>query len=155
MTKTDEENRMTANRIRGSRGRHGGRIVFWLIGCFAFVAGCGTSDVAIEGTVTLDGQPLADVQVLFDQPKVKDGNSFAGRTDAEGHYVLKAIREELTEPVAGEYRVSLTTAVAGRDALEHTPLPKERIPKKYRGGQLTFELPESGTNEANFELRSK
>ena len=146
---------MTAYGTQSIPGWHAWRDMCWWLVCFTMVAGCAPSDVAVEGTVTLDGQPLADVQVLFDQPKIKDGNSFAGRTDAEGHFVLKSIREQLTEPVAGEYRVSLTTAVAGRDALEHTPIPKERIPKQYRGGQLTFDLPEAGTNEANFDLRSK
>ena len=126
--------------------------------CFAAVVllvGCGTKEVPIEGTVTLDGEPLPGVQVLMDQPDVSRGNSFSGRTDDVGHFVLKSINEELNLPVAGSYRVSLTTAMLDRDALEDAPMPKERIPKQYRNGALTFDLPETGTLEAEFALKSR
>ena len=120
------------------------------------VIGCGgNKNVNIEGKITLDGSPLEGVQVLWDQPDSPGGNSFAGRTDASGHFQLKSLREELVDPVAGNYRISLTTAVADRDATEHEPVPKERIPKKYQNGQLTFDLPAAGTTEANFALTTK
>lgn len=123
--------------------------------CMLLLVGCGTKDVPIEGTITLDGEPLAGVQILFDQPDKSPSNSFSGRTAEDGHYVLKSISEELSSPVAGTYRVSLTTSVPDRDATESDPMPKERIPKKYRDGSLTFDLPEGGTLEANFDLKSK
>ncbi len=67
----------------------------------------------------------------------------------------------------GKYRVSLTTAVADPSApvvpqrsssafySDEPPVLPERIPPAYRGGQLTFEVPEDGTEEANFDLKSK
>ena len=117
--------------------------------------GCGPSEIIIEGIVTLDGDPLEGVQVLFDQPDANNANGFAGRTDQDGHFSLKSVGEEISGDVAGTYRVSLTTAVLGRDALENTPMPPERIPKAYRNGKLTFDVPEGGTTEANFDLQSK
>ena len=131
--------------------------------CFVLLAmamllpqtGCGPRSVPIQGTVTLDGAPLEGVQILFDQPEAKVGNSFSGKTDGDGRFVLKLVSEEISTPVAGEYRVTLTTAVADRDALENTPLPKERIPKQYRNGVLTFDLPDGGTLDAEFALKSK
>jgi hypothetical protein len=39
--------------------------------------------------------------------------------------------------------------------LKSSPPPPERIPRGYRGGKLTFTLPEGGTDQANFELKSK
>ncbi len=117
--------------------------------------GCGSATVPIEGMITLDGQPLPGVQVLFDQPTTPNGNSFAGKTDQQGRYSLHLVGEESDAPVAGMYRVTLTTAVAERTALEHTPLPPERVPKKYRDGSLQFEVPKGGTDKADFTLTSR
>jgi len=128
-------------------------VVLWLfIGPFA---GCGTQPIPIEGTITLDGEPLAGVQVLFDQPQASDGKSFAGKTDDRGRFVLHRVGDDPGDQVAGNYRVTLTTAVADRDATEHTPLPPERIPKQYRHGSLQFEVPAGGTDSADFVLMSR
>lgn len=127
----------------------------WLVCIVTGIVGCGAKVVPIEGTVSLDGNPLPDVQVLLDQPDNPSSNSFSGKTNDSGHFVLQSVHEELRDPVAGTYRVSLTTAVLGRDALENTPTPKERIPKQYRNGKLTFDLPEDGTANADFDLESK
>lgn len=119
------------------------------------LTGCGTPTMQVEGTITLDGEPLPGVQVLFDRPEDGSAPSFAGRTDPSGHFVLRNIGGEIKSDASGTYRVSLTTAVATRDATEHTPLPKERIPQHYLDGSLTFDLPPSGTTEAHFELTSR
>lgn len=123
--------------------------------CLVFVVGCGAKQIPIEGAITLDDEPLDSVQILLDQPDVDGGNSFAGKTDEEGHFVLHSVGGEPTEEVAGKYRVSLTTAVAPLDATEHDPLPPERIPKHYRDGTLSFTVPEGGTDQANFELTKR
>ena len=136
--------------VRGMLG-HGILLCLFMV----TVLGCGSNTVHIEGTITLDGKPLPGVQILLDQPNVTGGNNFAGKTDQDGHYVLRLVGEELNGPAAGLYRVTLTTAVAERDALEYTPLPPERIPRKYRGGSLQFEVPEGGTDEADFVLTSR
>lgn len=109
----------------------------------------------IEGAITLDGNPLPGVQILFDQPNATDGKSFAGRTDDDGRFVLSPVGSDEVSGVEGKYRVSLTTAVADREATEHTPLPKELIPKRYRNGALDFEVPTGGTSEADFELTTR
>jgi hypothetical protein len=98
---------------------------------------------------------MAGVQVLFHQPDAIDGKSFAAKTDDSGHFVLHGVGGDDNGDVAGKYHVTLTTAVANRDATEHTPLPPERIPKSYRNGSLEFEVPEGGTDKADFELTTK
>ena len=123
--------------------------------CIVFFVGCGAKPIPIEGTITLDDEPLAAVQILLDQPDIDDGKSFAGKTDEEGHFVLHSVGGEPPQKVAGEYRVSLTTAVAPRDATEHDPLPPERIPKHYQDGKLSFTVPQGGTDQANFELTKR
>lgn len=125
-------------------------------GCLiSLFVGCGESPIPIQGTVTLDGQPMAGVQVLFDQPQAPNGKSFAGKTDDTGRFVLHRVGVDTDELVAGSYRVTLTTAVAARDATEHTPLPPERVPKGYRDGTLEFEVPSGGTDNANFALTTQ
>jgi len=140
----------------------------------ASCAGCGDGDgrVPVEGTITLDGQPLAGVHVLFDQPDLSPNENigYLGVTDESGRYELRPAMGEGSGVPPGEYRVSLTTAVADRSAPPAQPprgrssspfLPDvqpvlpERIPPAYRGGKLTFTVPEDGTDTANFDLKSR
>jgi hypothetical protein len=120
------------------------------------VAGCsaGKPGVPVEGMVTLDGQPMANVQVLFDQPETKSSNAYLGKTDEQGRYALKPVGRDQSGAAPGSYRVSLTTAFLEAGARDDTPLPPERIPPKYRDGKLKYDVPENGTNEANFELKA-
>jgi hypothetical protein len=150
------------------------RLTFGFSLFLACVAGCGGGGdgVTVEGVVTLDGQPLPGVQVLFDQPELppNENKGYVGRTDEQGRYVLHPSLGEGSGVPPGKYRVALTTAVydpsnppqAPREAArssaffpESAPVPPERIPPAYRGGKLTFEVPEDGTEEANFALKSK
>jgi hypothetical protein len=56
------------------------------------LAGCSRSpEVAeVSGTITLDGQPMPDVEVVFlpDPEKGNQGSSASAYTDARGHYQL-------------------------------------------------------------------
>lgn len=122
--------------------------------CLLALCGCGPAATPIEGVVTLDGQPLSGVQILFDRPDLPGGQSFSGRTNEQGRFALHALDDDSVGDVAGVYRVTLTTAVAERMATEHTPLPPERVPRKYRDGSLTFEVSDGGTTEAEFALKS-
>jgi hypothetical protein len=136
-----------------------------------FCTGCGPGEgrVPVSGVVTLDGQPLSGVHVMFDQPELSPNENigYRGITDESGRYELRpAIADDAGAP-PGKYRVSLTTAVADPTApvvtrrtgsgfySDEPPVPPERIPPAYRGGKLTFEVPADGTEEANFELKSR
>ena len=115
---------------------------------------------------------MSGVQVLFDQPElsVRENKGFVGRTNDEGRFKLSPAFDTGTAVPPGTYRVSLTTAVFDPSAPapepprtsgntpfypESPPPPPERIPPAYRGGKLTFTVPEGGTDQANFELKSK
>jgi hypothetical protein len=145
-----------------------------LLTFLASCAGCGDPDgaVPVAGTITLDGQPLAGVQVTFDQPDLgANANvAYTGRTDSQGHYTLESTSDKSSGIKPGKYRVALTTAVHDPSAPppqappptdpnffypESAPPPPERIPLPYRGGKLSFEVPADGTDQANFELKSK
>ena len=121
-----------------------------------FCAGCGGSKLAaVEGKVTLDGKPLSGVSVTFFPAgaSVNDPRLFRGVTDSDGHYVLIDPAKGRGGAEPGKYRVTLTSAVAGPNDIETTPLPPERVPSKYR--ESSFEVPAGGTRDANFDMKSK
>jgi hypothetical protein len=133
------------------------RKYFILLLGFALAAGfgCQQGGNPVEGKVTLDGAPLSGVHVAFFPAgaSVNDPTLFRGVTDENGQYALRNPIENTTGALPGKYRVSLTTAVAGPDDDETTPLPPERVPAKYRTQE--YEVPAGGTTEANFELKSR
>ena len=150
------------------------RRVLLLLSIMPCCAGCGPGGgrVEVEGVITLDGQPMPDVYVTFDQPELSPNENlgYVGRSDAEGRYSLRPMIGEGSGVPPGKFRVSLTTAVI--DATKPAPAPSpqrtaatpfppepqpppEKIPPAYRGGKLTFEVPAEGTEEANFDLKSR
>jgi len=64
--------------------------VFVACAVIVFSLGCGGGNpnvAPVTGTVTLDGQPLADATVLFN-PMGEEGSFSSGGTDANGKYEL-------------------------------------------------------------------
>lgn len=117
--------------------------------------GCGTSTELepVQGTVSLDGAPLPDVQVLFYQPGEGKESNFIGYTDDQGRFSLTTLRKESQGAAPGKYQVQLTTAFAGLDAVETDPIPSERVPPKYRS--FEYEIPEGGLPDIVFDMKSK
>lgn len=74
-----------------------------------FVAGCGPSGPVVhyvEGVIMLDGQPLADAEVIF-RP-VSEGLMAAGKTNAAGVFNLNGINTRRGGGTAeGEYGVAV------------------------------------------------
>jgi hypothetical protein len=120
-------------------------------------AGCnnGEKTVSVEGTVTLDGQPLPEAHVMFypQGASPTDQKLYFGSTDQEGKFALRSSIDGSEGAPPGKYNVTLTTAVARQDATETTPLPPERVPAKHRNKE--FEVPEDGIEDAKFELTSR
>jgi hypothetical protein len=70
--------------------------------------GCGaSSDVAVTGTVTLDGQPLTNALVTFYPEGKTPGLGGNGRTGADGKYTLTPNRKG-QGLAPGEYRVVIS-----------------------------------------------
>jgi hypothetical protein len=146
------------------------RRLAFILGIFTCCAGCGSGGgVDVSGIVTLDGQPLPGVHLTFDQPELPPNKNigYVGQTDAEGRYTLRPIMGDGSGVPPGKYRVSLTTAVAdpsapppprpaGRRATIYDESPKpppEKVPPTSRVQEFT--VPADGTEEANFDLKSK
>lgn len=118
----------------------------------------------VTGTITLDGQPLGGVAVVF-QPD--NGRPARGRTDAAGRYELTYIRQTLGTKV-GRNRVEVapdegaeesdTEDVANPDApqqpVESVKSRKPAIPARYNtNSELEVDV-KPGDNTFDFELQS-
>lgn len=126
-----------------------GLVVLGTLGCG------GPSVVPVEGTITLDGKPLASANIVLAQLRATDPGPFVGKTDAQGKFAIGTAESPASGAVVGEYRLMITTVVGG--SMEDSPLPtqKEVVPPAYRDGSQKFTVPTDGTTEANFELRSR
>jgi hypothetical protein len=113
--------------------------------------------------VTLDGKPLAGVDVSF-QPIAPEGSIEAGvgssgRTDKDGHFTLKAATKQ-NGAVVGKHRVyisSLAPQAASNDERFQRGGPPlmEKVPTKYNANSnLIIEVPAGGTAKADFALTS-
>jgi len=142
-----------------------------LCSVLALGLGCGksgpkvkTADVA--GTVLLDGRPLVDVTVVF----VGKNAQFVGmgKTGPDGKYTLDTGSiPGKRGAMPGSNQVYFTTALD--DAAKGPPIvpptdtarldPKgSPIPPKYSNPvqpALSFDVPEGGTQSADFQLSSK
>lgn len=124
------------------------------------LSGCGSSEgyslVPVSGTITLDGQPLADATVSF-QPTggATLGPGSAAVTDSSGKFELKTSEaDSRSGAVVGSHQVQITGIQDTRDASDDTvkPAAKDPVPQRYRDPGLTFDVPADGTDKANFEL---
>jgi hypothetical protein len=134
-------------------------MILWQMAICLVVAGCARTPagvVPVSGRVTLDGQPLAGAVVTF-QPiqassvPLKAGGS-AGRTDGEGRFTLMLIEPPVPGALVGKHVVTIVTATStgGDEALPFG----ERVPKAWRNGSRTFDVPVGGTTAVLFELES-
>lgn len=125
-----------------------------LLCCLTAIVGCsvkppGMPTVApTSGVVTMDGQPLANVSIVF--MTEKGGKVAFGGTDASGRYELRYSGKYMGGPV-GTNIVRITTI------LDEPPPPnwKDPIPKKYNESSELRADVKAGPNTFNFDLTSK
>lgn len=121
--------------------------------------GCGGGDgpefVTVEGTVTLDGQPVPNAMIAF-RPQGAGGGGYTsssyGGTDSDGYYYLQySISQDGAIP--GEYQVEIST-YAEADEDEGVEAHPETIPARYnRQTELTATV-EPGGGPYDFPLES-
>lgn len=130
-------------------------------------AGCAREPynvASVSGRVTVNGKPYAKLGVMF-QPVAPDksnapGPGSTGITDADGRYTLKLVGKETSGAVVGKHRVAIANYSEPGDPNDDNPQkqakPAIQIPAKYSfmEGKLTFDVPASGTNKADFELKA-
>lgn len=119
------------------------------------ITGCGTSTPGLSkvtGTVTLDGQPLADASVAFN-PHIS-GMSSSGRTDTNGRFTLQ-FSSKHNGAMVGSYKVMIMKERQPADNEKiRDPRQLQLIPFKYSyDTTLTAEVKE-GSNTIDFPLAS-
>jgi hypothetical protein len=135
-------------------------VVFVFLASALFFAGCGDNPhktVPVSGTVKKDGKGLPNAKVLF-QPETKPGatasDSSVGTTDSSGNFILKTTSGK-DGAVWGKHVVRITTGEA-EPAQEGQPvkvIKPETVPAKYNvNSELKYEVPQEGTNAANFTV---
>ena len=140
-----------------------GCLAIALMLCLFLLVGCGGSEfpvAPVSGTITLDGQPLADARIGF-EPRQIGSNPLSGpgsyaKTDAQGHYVLKTLDGQ-RGAVVTTHDVWIRTSVApAQRGLEVFEPAAEQIPPRYNDETtLSFPVPAEGTDQANFALTTE
>jgi hypothetical protein len=122
--------------------------------------GCGGPSVdvvPVSGLVKINGEPTEGVGVVF-QPVTTGQNATeapqsSGVTDASGRFVLSISITEQKGALPGRHRVMFMAGVYPKDAPDGAPPAYEPIPPKYNvDSQETFEVPDGGTDQAEFNL---
>ncbi len=131
------------------------RIYAWGLGvlCLVLSGGCGGGgasdqpDLArVSGTVTLDGNPLADAMVRF---YPQNGRPSSGKTDSQGRYELIYLAGT-KGAVIGEHEVRISTADDDEDPLgmQNT----ETVPAIYNKQTKLKQVVEKKDNTIDFTL---
>jgi hypothetical protein len=110
----------------------------------------------VEGTIKLEGKPIAGIEVLFlpDAEKGNKGNTSSGMTDKDGRYRIRNDRDQKDGTVLGAHRVVLIDSYANRDP-SGLSNPPSRIPAEYAdAGQTPLKDVEitSGKQTHDFNL---
>ena len=143
---------------------------FVIYGLLLFAVGCGGSAgyAPVSGVITIDGQPYGQAVVSF-QPMATSGNPNPGRgssayTDASGKFVLMSDNGD-NGAVIGKHRVRIMTRggnVVGQSASgvsgDGAPTAQnvDPIPPEWNAlSEKEFEVPASGTDQANFDIVTK
>jgi hypothetical protein len=133
------------------------------IGGLLLLAGCGQTSrnpdvVPVTGTVTYQGQPVAEANVVFQS---NEHGSF-GVTDSRGRFQLQTL-EPGDGAFGGEYAVIISKVQVtvpqfdeGHPQYVPPPPPKYLVPKKYsdaRTAGLTASVVKGQKNDFSFELK--
>ena len=126
--------------------------------------GCGGSEFEIapvSGVVTFNDQPLAKATIRFIPQRQGDssvvGPSSRAITDEQGQFSLKTDTGQ-RGAVVGPHIVSISTREARMvdpaNSDEVEVVTEELIPSRYRSpSELRFNVPDSGTSDADFALK--
>lgn len=110
----------------------------------------------VSGTITVDGQPGANLMVTF-QPKA--GRPSYATTDETGAYELQ-YNADTSGAKIGSNQVTISTASSGNeDYSDGAAEAADAIPAKYNtlastNPEMTVEV-KAGSNEFNWDVKSK
>ncbi len=124
-----------------------------VLGLLVLGSGCNSYDGPplhpVSGTVTLDGQPLANAGVMFLPRGDTRGNACLAMTDASGKYTLKTEEGGMPGAAEGEFAVTISKMKdppAGQPAAAETGIEETLSAKYWDSAQtiLTAKVPAGG-----------
>jgi hypothetical protein len=125
------------------------RFLGWAVVCgcaVAFFGGCGSEFKLgqVSGTVTVDGAPVPNLQVLF-EPQDKKQPSSIGFTQADGKYKLRCA-SGVDGAVLGQHTVRVTTVETDDPAGPPLTIPAKyntssQLTQEVKAGENTIDLP--------------
>jgi hypothetical protein len=121
--------------------------VYFLI-LTACIAGCGKSGpelAPVSGRVTVDGQPMENIDVTF-QPDEMRPPSYS-RTDASGHYEL-GYKRGVQGALLGQHTVRITVE---RSVVPNPP----HIPARFNSQSELRREVKAGQNEFDFDVTTE
>lgn len=128
---------------------------FALLSLIVLVGCSGSSLAPLEGTVTMDGQPLVGASVTFQRTEGPLEESFySAETDASGHYVAASDDGGKPGVVPGKYRVFITTVEVPSGADDTAVAPPDPVPVQFRDGSTTVTVTEDGATSQDFSFAS-
>lgn len=113
----------------------------------------------VSGRVMLDGEPLAGAKIGFEPMRegkeLDAGQGAYATTDESGSFTLTAL-DGTKGAVVGKHRVWIRTLQAREDETGKFIVEREELlPERYHDRtELTFTVEPSGSNRANFDLKS-
>ena len=124
------------------------------IACALLTLGCDNSPqhYPVAGTVTLDGEPVPDGEVIFFP--LEGGPPDAGPIQA-GSFAFQSLNGPMRVQITAT-RDHPTKRVPGSSPDIWVPAPVNYIPERYRGpeSELRVEVPSGGNQQIEFKLQS-
>ncbi|MBA4188382.1 MAG: hypothetical protein C0467_10295 [Planctomycetaceae bacterium] len=117
------------------------------VGLVVLIAGCQTDPFTdVSGTVTLDGAPLAEGEIIFLAPD--NSVTPSSGTISNGHFHFRATR--------GAKKVQINaTKDSGKREMDGWVIRESVIPERYNVKTDLIVDVKSGLNDFKFELHSK
>ncbi|QDT99077.1 hypothetical protein [Gimesia aquarii] len=134
--------------------------VFLILVCLiGAIVGCGGSSdgpakFPVSGKVTLDGEPLAEGDIIFRDVE-GSAASAAGKIE-EGEYSLRSTAGKKAVVITATKEIPGKTVVGGAPDDVPTPAIEQYLPAQYNTKTtLDANVSDSGSNEFSFELKSE
>lgn len=131
-------------------------LILALVGCGGGTPSDNLPRTAVSGSVTLDGQPLAQGNIAFDPAERGPGTTQAIGEIKDGKFSI----EKTLGPVPGKYKVSISSippvAIApGEDPGTRPKMDPEKVPAQYNIKTTMTQEVAAGSPPLTFDLKSR
>ena len=108
-----------------------------LMTCFAGCGKAGPELAPVSGRVTVDGQPMENVDVTFQPDEMRPASY--GRTDADGHYEL-GYKRGVQGALLGQHTVRIRSLAANAPKIAAQFDSQSELRREVKAGQNEFDF---------------